>query len=145
MEREVWESVGASFDDPGVVARVKGRSAAAFADLLGRSIRGDAAVAKHLGVDRSRISQRLSEPSLYAFPHGDERFYPRWQFDEGSVLRGLRHALSAMDPGLHPLTVDHWLNAPNLELVVEEDPLSPIEWLRTGGRGDVVAALVADL
>lgn len=144
-EREAWESVGASFADPGVVGRAKGRAAAAFAALLQRSVRGDAAVAKRLNVDRSRVSQRLGERSLYAIPSGDERYYPLWQLDDASVLRGLKSTLVAMDAGLHPLTVDHWFNAPNLELTVGGEAMSPVEWLRTGGKVEVVAALAADL
>lgn len=145
MEREAWEAVGASFEDPSKVARGHARSAAAFAELLGRSLPNDAAVAKRLNVDRSRISQRLAERSLYAVPRGDDRCYPLWQFDGSSVLRGLKPVLTVLDPGLHPLTVDHWFNAPNLELLAANQPVSPIQWLKTGGQAAAVVPLAADL
>lgn len=144
-ERRAWEELGASFAEPQAVARGRGRSAASFAGLLARSVRGDAAVAKRLKVDRSRISQRLSERSLLAVSHGGERYFPLWQFDEASVLRGLRSVLVVMDPGLHPLTVDHWFNAPSLELVVGDEAVTPVEWLRTGGGAEALTSAAAEL
>ena len=98
---------------------------AAHAELIAQSIQGDAAVADLLGVDRTRISQRLTERSLYSFQSGDERLYPKWQFDKRKTLRGLKTVLGALDPALHPLVVDHWFRTPNVDLDVNEAALSP--------------------
>ncbi len=144
-ERAAWEAAGASFEDPGALARVNARAAAAFAGLLARSVPGDAAAAKLLGVDRSRVSQRLTERSLYAFHHGDDRYYPRWQFQGTTVMRGMRDVLRALEEGLHPLTVDHWFTTPSRELLVNGESVAPAEWLSTGGKVDAVSAIAADL
>lgn len=144
-ERAAWEAAGASFEDPGAVARVHARAAAAFAGLLTRSVPGDAAVAELLGVDRSRVSQRLTERSLYSFHHGDDRYYPRWQFQGTMVMRGMRDVLRALDESLHPLTVDHWFTTPSRELLVDGEPVAPAAWLAIGGKVDAVSAVAADL
>lgn len=144
-ERELWESAGASFATPALLARSRARAAVGFADLLERSLKGDLAVAALLEVDRSRVSQRLSEGSLYSVVGHDDRYFPIWQFDGNKVLRGLRTVLSALDDGTHPLTVDAWFTRPNLDLEVAGEPVSPVRWLATGGAADAVALLAADL
>jgi hypothetical protein len=138
QEQALWASVGADLSDPGAVTRSQARSAVAFADLVARSVAGDAALAELLGVNRTRVSQRLGEHSLYCFagPTG-ERYYPIWQFDGEPVpkpLRGLREMLSGLDARLHPLVVDHWARTPNVDLAVEGEPMAPVQWLRTGGH-----------
>jgi len=148
QEQALWASVGADFSDPGSVARSEARSAVAFADLVSRSVAGDAALAQLLGVNRSRVSQRLAERSLYCFtgPAG-ERYYPAWQFDGEPVpkpLRGLREVLSGLDPRLHPLVVDHWAQAPNVDLVADGEPMAPVQWLRTGGDPGRVSELLPE-
>lgn len=140
-DRAIWESMGARFGDAEVVARIASRGMVAFAELLDRSVAGDAAVAERLSVSPSRVSQRLAEGSLYAVPYGETRYFPAWQFDGAASLRGLRALLRALDPSLHPLTVDHWVNAANLDLLVAGEPVAPVVWLRTGGSEDEVAEL----
>lgn len=99
-----------------------------------RSIRGDEPLAQFLGVNRSRVSQRISDRSLYAFTGvGGERFFPRWQFGDHKILAGLRAVFSALDPKIHPLVVDHWARTPSVDLEVEGEKLTPILWVRTGG------------
>ncbi len=144
-ERLVWEHLGARFD-PSVVPAVEAASAAAFADLVARSVVGDAAVAELLGVDRSRISQRISERSLYAFTGpSEERCFPRWQFVGTKTVPGLKAVLAALDAELHPLTIDHWFTTPNVDLEVEGQPVTPTIWLATGGSPNVAAELARDL
>ncbi|HEX7165526.1 MAG TPA: hypothetical protein VF230_00965 [Acidimicrobiales bacterium] len=145
-ERAMWERAGADFSNgEQALARSAAATASAFADLLERSVAGDEAAAKLLDVDRSRISQRLAERSLYAVNYGDERYFPRWQFARDKVLRGLKTVLTALDPKLHPLTVDHFFTTPSLELLGSDEPLSPAAWLATGGDIGAVAELAADL
>lgn len=143
-ERELWESVGAGFDDRPALSRGQARSATAFAELLSRSAAGDADAAHLLGGrDRTRISQKVSERSLFAVPSGTERYYPAWQFVDGKPLRGLKAVLGALDPQLHPLSVDHWFTTPNLDLEVSGEALTPVEWLSTGGDITIVARLAS--
>ncbi len=141
-EQRIWETGGAVFSDPVALERSQARKVAAFADLIDRSILGDTALADFLGVDRSRISQRHSERSIYAFEFAEERCYPGWQFAGHRLLRGLRPVLAALDPALHPLVVDHWFTTPNIDLAVDGDELSPVLWLATGGDAGALVELV---
>lgn len=143
-ERKLWQELGASFDADSVV-EAEATAAAAFADLVERSVVGDAAVAELLGVDRTRISQRLASRSLYAFTGPGDRCFPRWQFAGRRTVPGLRTVLEALDAGLHPLTVDHWFRTPSVDLEVAGESVSPAAWLATSGRPAVLAELAADL
>lgn len=143
-ERVLWEDGGADFS-PGAVERDAVTAGAAFSDLVVRSVEGDGRVAARLGVDRSRVSQRLRERSLYAFAWSDARYFPEWQFTEGGTLPGLRDVLPALDERLHPLVVDHWFRAQSVDLLVGDVPLSPLEWLETGGNPHALAELASDL
>lgn len=144
-ERRLWERAGASFEVAAIV-HVDAARAASFADLVARSVLGDAAVAELLGVDRSRVSQRIGERSLYAFgASGEDRGFPRWQFNEAKTIRGLKVVLAALDADVHPLVVDHWFCTPSIDLDVGGEPVSPVSWLATGGSPTTAAALAADL
>lgn len=142
-ERERWSSVGATFDGPARQPDTK--AVEAFADLIARSVPGDATMAKLLRKDRSRISQRVAQRSVYAFAAGDERFFPLWQVVDGAVPPSFRPVFEALDPKLHPLSVDHWFTSPNVDLQVDGEPTSPAAWLATGGNAGEAAVLAADL
>lgn len=143
-EQELWEEAGASFAEDGLSTSLA-RSAAAYADLLSRSVDGDEAVAFRLGVDRSRVSQRLKAKTLYSFSDGESRRFPEWQFVEARTLPGLKDVLGVMDATLHPLVVDHWFTTPAVDLSIERAPTSPVLWLSTGGAVEPVSELAADL
>lgn len=143
-ERAIWESVGARFDDD-AGDRVRARHLAALADLVSRSVPGVPAMAERLGVDRSRISQRLAERSLYAFTLGSERWFPEWQLVDDRPLTGLKEVLAAVPAALHPLTVDHWFTRPSVDLEIGDEAVSPVDWLATGGEPAPLVALAADL
>jgi hypothetical protein len=144
-ERKVWEHAGAQFDESAVPI-ADARAAAAFSELVDRSTCGDAAVASCLKVDRSRISQRLTERSLYAFVGpGEERYFPNWQFVGHRILPGLKQVLTAIAPECHPLSVDHFFTHINIDLEVDGEPTSPVRWLTTGGPAKIAAELASDL
>ncbi|MCC5951144.1 MAG: hypothetical protein JJU45_03515 [Acidimicrobiia bacterium] len=143
-ELHQWRAVGATFDKRSR-ARNDERLVDAFGSLLGRSVIGDAAMAEVLAVDKSRVSQRVADRSLYAFTAGDERGFPRWQIFEGKALPGLKLVLRSLDPELHPLSVDHWFTTENLDLEIDGTPVSPATWLATGGDAHNAANLAADL
>jgi len=145
-EQAIWESVGARFDDWEAVARVRARTAVSHAEMVHDSIDGDAAVAELLGVDRSRISQRVAQRSLYAFmgPSG-RRLYPRWQFRDHETVPGLRTVLEALPADLHPLVVRGWFTSADVDFDLDGDSLSPIDWLATGGDPAVAADLASDI
>jgi hypothetical protein len=142
-EQAIWESVGAKSADADDVRRVELRGMVAMADLVEGSFQGDVLIAAELGVDRSRISQRVAERSLYFFTlSGEERFFPRWQVVGGKTLHGLRTVLADLDPNLHPLTVDNWFTTPSVDLVAEGELMSPVDWLATGGKPEALDDLI---
>lgn len=65
--------------------------------------------------------------------------------DNGTLVQGLGQVVAALDPGLHPLTVDHWFTTANDALLVRAQPVSPIGWLKTGGMAARVVPLAQDL
>lgn len=139
-ERRALEEVGANFDDDGAVEIVRAASEAAYEELLSRCVIGDAKLARLLDVHPTRVSQRVTDRSLYSFiDTNDQRCYPEWQFVNGKIVAGLKAVLSEMDPDLHPLTVDRWFNRPDVDLVVNDIAVSPIEWMRSGGAPAKVA------
>ena len=93
-----------------------------------------------------RLRQRISDRTVYAFraPGGEWRI-PHWQFTENGLVPGLESVMRHLPSGLHPLSVRGFMLTPNPDLVVENEPVSPLAWLATGGDPEMVAALAADL
>ena len=124
-------------------------SAAKYAALLADSDDvGEAA--ERLGVTRARIRQRALERSLLAIREGDEWRFPRAQFGEprdGSTapIRGLPAVSLAVPPDLHPVATWRFLTEPNADLELEGRPVSPLDWLRSGGAPDPVVAIAREL
>ena len=95
-----------------------------------------------LGVDRSRISHRLAQGSLWAFSVGRSRRIPRWQFTaDGRLLPGLAVVIAGIPDGLSPHSVEASLTTPQPEL----DGRTPTAHLAAGGDPRPVAGLLADL
>lgn len=141
-EQRQWEAVGARFADDHTVERATLRTRTAVADLKASSLRSDAEVAARLRVDRTRVSQRVAERSLYAVHDDNGRWFPSWQFDGDRTLPHLKAVLTALDSDLHPLTVSHWFLTSDAELDLDDEATSPREWLLTGGKPGRVVGLV---
>jgi hypothetical protein len=123
------------------------RSIAEYAALIKTSITV-AEAARRLGVEPSRIRQRLGERSLYGFRPEGEWLLPAFQFDEDRVVPGIAAALRRLDPELHPIAVEAFFLEPNAELdpeAGETRPVSPRDWLRSGREPEVVVRLAAEL
>jgi len=137
-----FERPEADRDDPVV------RGATEFAALMGSALTV-AQAAKRLGVNAARIRQRLSGPrrTLYGIKRDGEWWLPRFQFARRGLLSGIGDVVAALDPGLHPVAVSRWLTTPNPDLVWdgEDQPLSPLDWLRAGGDPEEVSALASHL
>ena len=97
--------------------------------------------AKHLKVDVSRVRQRLREGTLFGVEYDGERRLPRFQFERRQVLPGLREVMAALPVGLNPLDVAQWFLAPNPDLEVGEENVSPREWLLRGKPVETVVEL----
>jgi hypothetical protein len=121
-----------------------GESAARYAAILADS-EDVAGVAERLGVTRARVRQRAAERTLLALREEDEWRFPRAQFVDGAPIRGLPAVSLALPADLHPVATWAFLNEPSMDLTVGDRAASPLEWLRSGGSPDPVAALAREL
>jgi hypothetical protein len=121
-----------------------GEAAARYAALLADS-EDVAEVATRLGVTRARVRQRAAERTLLAIREDDEWRFPRAQFDDGAPIRGLPAVSLALPPDLHPVAVWGFLREPSSDLPVADRPATPLEWLRSGGSPEPVAAIAREL
>ncbi len=121
-----------------------GEAAARYAAILADS-EDVAGVAQRLGVTRARVRQRAAERTLLAIREDDEWRFPRAQFDDGAPIRGLPAVSLALPPDLHPVAVWSFLREPSTDLALGDRPASPLEWLRSGGSPDPVAAIAREL
>jgi hypothetical protein len=95
-----------------------------------------------LGVDRSRVSQRISQGTLWAFTAGRSKRLPRWQFTTGGrLLPGLAVVIAAIPRGLAAQTVAAFMAEPQPELADR----TPSQHLAEGGDPSDVAELLAGL
>jgi hypothetical protein len=122
------------------------RSAAAYSALLASSLSVSEAAAR-LHVEDSRIRQRLGEGTLYGLKVKSVWRLPRFQFIEEGTVPGIEIVLPRLDPALHPLSVVGWFNTPNPDLVYgqAEEPVSPLDWLRTGRPAEPISELAGSL
>jgi hypothetical protein len=121
-----------------------GETAARFAALLADT-EDVAAVAARLGVTRARVRQRAAERTLLAIREEDEWRFPRAQFADGAPIRGLPAVSLALPTDLHPVAMWSFLNEPSTDLAVDDRPATPLEWLRSGGAPEPVAAIAREL
>lgn len=129
--------LAASLDDP------LARTAAEYSALVVTSLPVPQ-VARLLGVDASRVRQRLAKRTLYGLKLRDGWHLPSFQFDErrgGRLLPGIEQVLPVLDPALHPVAVYRWFTKPNPDLLLDDTAVSPRDWLRGGGDPAKVVAL----
>jgi hypothetical protein len=98
--------------------------------------------AKLLGVDVSRIRQRLRAGTLMGIEYEGEWRLPLFQFERGLVLPGLGEVIAALPAGMNPLDVVLWFLEPNVDL---EPAISPRAWLLAGHPAAAVAGLAQHL
>jgi hypothetical protein len=108
-----------------------------------------AQAAAALGVDTSRIRQRIRGRSLYGVEYAGEWRLPRFQFERKKVLPGLAEVLAVLAPELNPLDVATWFLMPNVDLEVvagqTSTPITPRAWLLRGDPPSTVARLAQHL
>lgn len=152
-EKRLLDEGGFS-EDPTQAAIGIARSVADYARLQVKSLTV-ARVAKALSVTEGRIRQRLTRnpamgkpPTLYGIKVRGEWRLPAFQFARnGAEIPGIDRVLARLPEGLHPLRVEGWFTTPDPDLVLPEGevPVSPIDWLRSGGDPEHAAELAADL
>ena len=121
-----------------------GEAAARYAAILADS--EDVAKVAARCRTRARVTpSRAAERTLLAIREDDEWRFPRAQFDAGAPIRGLPAVSLALPPDLHPVAVWTFLREPTTDLSVGDRPASPLEWLRSGGAAEPVAAIAREL
>ena len=124
------------------------RGALEYAALRATALSTREAAAR-LGVNDSRVRQRLAERALYGIKVDDGWRLPLFQFEEqGGLVPNIDRILPRLDESLSAIAVFHWLTNPNPDLASAEtrdEPVSPLAWLRLGLDADVVAELAAQI
>jgi hypothetical protein len=116
---------------------------AATSNLLGQTL-GIDEVANRLGVDRSRISHRISAAALYSLTApgtARRRRIPAWQLTADGLLPGLDDVVKAIPANAHPLDVAALMTTPQAEL----GDRTPVEHLVGGGAPQPVVELLEAL
>ena len=104
--------------------------------------------AEHLGVDPSRIRQRLAARTLYGIKSRGVWRLPRFQFSENGLVSHADLVLPRLRDGVHPVGVWRWFVTPNSELTLDDEDetaVSPRDWLLQGLNPRPVAELAAEL
>lgn len=128
-------------EDPDAYRRRMVSSTVAYTALLATALTTEQA-ADRLGVDPSRIRQRIAERTVWAIKDGRRWLLPAVQFDGNRMVRGLDTLLPLLLQGEHPLTVQGLLTTSQAVLAVDGEPESILDWLRSGGDIAAAAAVV---
>jgi hypothetical protein len=119
-------------------------TAAEFAHLLADSgsVRD---VARRMGLTEGRVRQLLRARELFALREEESWRVPWFQFDLHRPVRGLNRVIPELPPDMHPVAVYRLLTLPNSDLELEDRPVSPLTWLRSGADPAPIVELAADL
>ena len=104
--------------------------------------------AERLGVNDSRVRQRLGERALHGIKAGDEWRLPVFQFAAAGLVPGIDRVIPRLPESLNSVAVFRWFHTPNPDLEgtrEEGTALTPLQWLQMGNDPDVVAELAAGL
>ena len=129
------------------VAVVQARVASAFQELRASSLTVDEAAAR-LGVNTSRIRQRLAARSLYGLKDGNTWLLPAFQFVSSGLVPRVGVVVRRLPPDIGPLAAARWFASPNPDLCTrdeDERPLTPLQWLLGGNPPEPAAELAAAL
>ena len=94
-----------------------------------------------LGVDRSRISRRITGKALWAFEMQGTRRIPRWQFLDATLLPGLDVIVPAIPRDTTPMALEAFMHTPQPDF----GDRTPADHLAAGGDPTLVAGFIADL
>jgi hypothetical protein len=137
-------------DDPAV------RTAIEYATMVATGLTVTEA-GRILQVDDSRVRQRLAAHALYGVKVGHAWRLPRFQFDGRRAVPGIEKVFPRLRQDLHPIAVYTWFTSPDPDLAIDDlpadnsadrpdpSPMSPRDWLRSGGSAEVVAELAGSL
>jgi len=126
---------------------VDAQIASAYQQLRAGSLSVEEA-ARRLGVNTSRIRQRLAERSLYGLKDGSAWLLPAFQFGSGGLVPGVGVVVKRLPVDIGALAVARWFSSPNPDLTTRDDDeraLTPLEWLLGGNPPEAAAELAAAL
>jgi len=126
------------------VSRSLARTAGVRQRIMDASLSGGEA-AERLGVGTSRIRQRIGERTLYAVKSGRSWRLPAWQFTRRGEMTGIAAVIHALPNETDLVEVDGFLTSPNVDLVVDDVAVTPLEWLGAGHNPEPVIRIAADL
>jgi len=101
--------------------------------------------ARATGVSAARVRQLLGGRALFGVRTADGWLVPRFQLQGSAPLPGLRTVIMALPAGIHPVAFHTWFTTPTGALRLGDVPLSPRDWLASGGPADPVAEQAAAL
>jgi hypothetical protein len=128
--------------------RVVQAQAAMDYDALLRTSLTIGEAAERLGVNASRIRQRLAERSLYGLKDGNRWVLPAFQFGRKGLVPGVGVVVRKLPPGIGAVAVARWFGSPNPDLCTrdeQERALTPLHWLLGGNPPEAAAELAAAL
>lgn len=104
-------------------------------------------VAELLDVDPTRVRHRLRERALYTLSPktGRSHRFPRWQFTGAETVPHLKAVLTVLPVDLHPLEVSGFFLTAQDTLELDSEPVSPRDWLVSGGDPGPVVELAAQV
>lgn len=126
---------------------VDAQIASAYQQLRTGSLRVEEA-ARRVGVNTSRIRQRLAERSLYGLKDRSTWLLPAFQFCSDGLVPGVDVVVKRLPLDIGALAVARWFSSPNPDLTTRDDderPLTPLQWLRGGNPPEAAAELAAAL
>lgn len=122
------------------------RTAATYAEIIASSYTVSQ-TARLLGVNDSRIRQRLIKGTLYGLKINGEWRVPAFQMYRDKPIPGIEKIFLCLAHDLHPVEVYMWFITPDPDLTAQDEDasLSPREWLIAGHSPERVALLAAEL
>ena len=104
--------------------------------------------ATRLGVDPSRLRQRLGEKSILGVRLADGRSWgiPAFQFTANGELPRLRSVMRAFRSGLRPVQIFAFFTTPQSDLEDQNgEAMTPLDWLLSDGDPGAVCHLAQDI
>lgn len=132
------EPVDYGLDDPFL------RGKAIYAALVAGGL-SVAEVAVMLHVDESRVRQRLAKRTLYGVKLDGAWRVPTFQFADGRLIPGIDAVVSVLPPDLNPVSIYQWFTLPDDDLIIDDEAVSPRDWLLHGEDVAAVVPLAASL
>ncbi|CAN5764551.1 hypothetical protein BH20CHL5_BH20CHL5_12100 [soil metagenome] len=102
-------------------------------------------VASRIGRTEGRVRQMLRGHELFGIRDDDTWRVPWFQFDGDRPVRGLDRVIGALPGAMHPVAVFRLLTSPSPDLLIQDQPMSPLDWLRSGADPAPIVELAADL